>query len=465
MILFSKQGLALVFGVLLGSTIALKGIVHNALTVHSQLVLRDGVYEGRSHVPVDPTDRPCAPSDDPLDCQALSLLAREWSFDRWRNSSGWLSSNSYCTWAGVTCSPTGRVSGLSLPNQGLTGVLSSSLYLLSELSDLNLSHNLLTGSIPPEIGRLEHLVSLYLWGNNLWGTVPLEIGNLKRLRYLSLNYNDLVGTIPESVGRLRKLVRLYLEHNRLSGTIPLALGLMPELTRVHLDDNRLSGIIPPTLASLPKLSYLYLDGNHLEYLPPLFCASLASEPPLPGHFDLRGNPLECPLPKECGAKEMATCGIACAGPAAAVEPPGEAFTLPQTSAWHPSNMVASVDPYAGFPTTCIDDAGSEACAQWKGQGMCEVGASDRKGQGEDLTGRCRSTCGACRGGRAVEEGEVEECAEDTVPSCKTWARNGNCRPGANAADFMRVSCGRSCALYRVTASDGTQLMEAPCLLA
>ena len=56
--------------------------------------------------------------------------------DKWLVNYNWLSNQSHCTWFGVSCNSEGRVVGLSLTNNGLSGSLHSSIGQLSALSNL-----------------------------------------------------------------------------------------------------------------------------------------------------------------------------------------------------------------------------------------------------------------------------------------------------------------------------------------
>lgn len=103
----------------------------------------------------------------------------------WRNSAGWtgttnstvrrMATASVCTWAGVVCNSAGRVTGLLLANNNLTGTIPAFLSALDALSELQLGGNALSGSIPSTLASLPLLRSLNLCGNNLEGDIPLAL--------------------------------------------------------------------------------------------------------------------------------------------------------------------------------------------------------------------------------------------------------------------------------------------------
>ena len=75
-------------------------------------------------------------------------------------------------WYGVTNNANGRVTGLYLWENRLSGMIPPELGNLSELFWLDLVNNRLTGEIPSELGNLANLEGLYLRNNNLTGCIP-----------------------------------------------------------------------------------------------------------------------------------------------------------------------------------------------------------------------------------------------------------------------------------------------------
>ena len=122
----------------------------------------------------------------------------------WNNNTNWLSETPAGEWHGVSTDSSGRVVGLDLPQNELSGTIPSELGRLTNLRWLSLYGNQLSGEIPPELGNLATLESLELSNNQLSGKIPPQLSNLINLRVLWLYNNRLEGCIP---GGLTKVVR------------------------------------------------------------------------------------------------------------------------------------------------------------------------------------------------------------------------------------------------------------------
>ena len=207
----------------------------------------------------------------------------------WTDNSGWLSDAPMGEWYGVTTDKDGRVVGIALDRNGLTGNLPAELGGLTNLTSLALWSNQLTGTIPPELWGLIQLQYVDLGGNRLSGELPPQLGNLSNMEHLELWSNQLTGPIPPELGKLRKLRILYMPDNRLSGEIPSELSNLTELSILGFARNDLTGNIPSWLGDLPKLTRLELAGNDLTGCIP---ASLRDVPD--NDFDNLGLPF-------CGA--------------------------------------------------------------------------------------------------------------------------------------------------------------------
>ena len=245
------------------------------------------------------------------DREALVALYNATDGENWGNNENWLSEEPLEDWYGVTVGD-GRVTGLHLWRNQLTGSIPAELGDLSSLTQLSLNNNRqyvretrafeggLTGSIPPELGNLSSLTVLWLGGNQLTGPIPTELGNLSSLTGLGasryLGGNQLTGSIPSELGNLSSLTGLSLFNNQLTGSIPPELGKLSSLTGLNLFNNQLTGPIPTELGNLSSLTGLSLGGNQLTGTIPSELADLAS---LTG-LSLGGNQLTGPIPSELG---------------------------------------------------------------------------------------------------------------------------------------------------------------------
>ena len=252
----------------------------------------------------------------------------------WTNSTNWKTSAPLGEWFGVTTDAAGRVTGLVLSGNGLTGLIPAALGDLALLQTLNLGSrwdstsqqsfenaligpippalgnltglrsldlgaNDLSGPIPSELGNLENLEYLRLWGNALTGPVPASLGNLTGLRSLDLGANDLTGPIPSELGNLENLEYLRLGGNALTGPVPASLGNLTGLRSLDLGANDLTGPIPSESGNLENLEYLQLGGNALTGPVPASLGNLTGLRSL----DLGRNDLTGPIPSELGRLE------------------------------------------------------------------------------------------------------------------------------------------------------------------
>jgi Leucine-rich repeat (LRR) protein len=255
------------------------------------------------------------------ECEALVALYNSTDGDNWTNNSGWLETNTPCSWYKVTCSSghvseidlgwngysnnlTGSIPSklgnlsnlqtLSLSSNSLTGSIPSELGNLSNLGYLNLGSNSLTGSIPSELGNLSKLTTLKLYRNDLTGSIPSELSNLSNLQYLSLSSNSLTGSIPSELSNLSNLQTLSLSFNSLTGSIPSELGNLSNLQTLGLSSNSLTGSILSELGNLSNLQYLSLTSNSLTGSIPSELSNLSNLQ----YLSLSSNSLTGSIPSE-----------------------------------------------------------------------------------------------------------------------------------------------------------------------
>ena len=183
--------------------------------------------------------------------QALEALYDATGGPTWTRNTNWKTPAPLGQWHGVTTDADGRVTGLDLSENALSGSIPLELGSLSRLVELNLGGNALTGRVPAWLASLSNLEVLSLWGNELNELVPGGLGGLARLRRLTLSGNDLTGPIPPELGNLARLEWLSLSRNDLRGSVPVELGRLMSLERLYLDYNwGLSGPLPPGLRSV-----------------------------------------------------------------------------------------------------------------------------------------------------------------------------------------------------------------------
>ena len=196
------------------------------------------------------------------DRAALVVLYNATDGPNWFKKRNWLSDHPLDMWNGVTVH-NGRVTGLFLHFNQLTGPLPSELGDLTNLQELDLGSNELTGLLPSELGNLANLQQLDLGSNELTGPLPPELGELAELQELDLFHNQLTGSLPPELGKLVNLQKLDLASNHLTGPLPPELGELAELQELDLFHNQLTGSLPPELGKLASLERLHLIGNEL----------------------------------------------------------------------------------------------------------------------------------------------------------------------------------------------------------
>ena len=211
---------------------------------------------------------------------------------QWYESGGWNSSNSHCSWYGITCYNNSYVRTIVLAYNNLDGVLPSNLWKIRNLLSLctpgnpklrgrigdflfgNMSSLLsiafnaasISGEIPKDIVQLNKLnifLGCVMNGEGFSGNLPEDVGNMTELRLLCLGGNKFTGRIPSSISRLRRL--WYLDLRNTPGLMWGNLNdlfAIPALTQLFASGIRLTGQLPNTLP--PNLTYLVLPGNNIS---------------------------------------------------------------------------------------------------------------------------------------------------------------------------------------------------------
>ena len=223
-----------------------------------------------------------APGDDPAECAALKDFGAALNYKQWKSAKNWHTSASVCQWFGVTCS-SGRVTGLSLQDNGLRGLLPASLGNLTRLTSLQLdgkqplsysgcsSTNLQYSALPPSFYALRHLQTFTAEDACLGGTLTdgdAGIGALTALTVFSIHQNRVSGPFPFGFNRAPGLQVLKLDRNPISGAVPLFTGWGSALLTFDCNFCALSGPFPAMdFGKLSSLRQMYWDGNAFTSLP------------------------------------------------------------------------------------------------------------------------------------------------------------------------------------------------------
>ncbi|KAK2656188.1 hypothetical protein Ddye_009240 [Dipteronia dyeriana] len=236
-----------------------------------------------------------------------------------------------CTWRGVDCDIAGRVIGLHLSNESISGGIDNStgLFGLQNLQSLNLAFNSFhKAQIPSRLANLANLSHLNLSYAGFGGKIPIAILSMTRVVTLDLSFNyllsgplsdfpqnnsiqtlllcvtNLSGKLPDSIGNLKmaqsllfmskSLNYLDLSQNVFTGGISSTdWELLQDLVYVDLGFNSLNGSIPSSLFALPSLQHLRLLNNQFEGQIPEFLKASSS---VLETLDLQGNRLEGHFP-------------------------------------------------------------------------------------------------------------------------------------------------------------------------
>ena len=213
----------------------------------------------------------------------------------WVNNENWLTDAPLDEWHGVSVDGAGRVTGLSLGENNLTGIVPPELRDLAGLKYLYLYNNALSGPIPPELGNLSSLRWLWLSANALHGPIPSELGDLASLRWLYLSDNPglcvpgtgVFGTLVASLefadfswcneadaaalealhasagGEGWKNQAGWLDGTVLADWHGVTADSLGRVTALDLADNGLAGVLPAGLGELARLRELRLGRNPL----------------------------------------------------------------------------------------------------------------------------------------------------------------------------------------------------------
>ncbi len=194
-----------------------------------------------------------------IDSMALVELYNATGGASWTTK--WNLSQPISQWYGVEMK-NGRVAGLDLSGNNLSGTIPNGFYKLSMLEELNLNDNNLSGTLSADIGKLNNLVECELVRNQLSGALPMEIRMLAKLRYLDLSENEFSGDIPDIFATLSQLIMLDVSYNKLTGAFPSTLQNLPKISYLAMCNNKLNGSLPSWLNNLTSLTMIDLSFNN-----------------------------------------------------------------------------------------------------------------------------------------------------------------------------------------------------------
>ncbi|XP_057477613.1 receptor-like kinase TMK4 [Actinidia eriantha] len=178
--------------------------------------------------------------------------------------SGWTGSD-YCSWTGVNCDASKRVTDISLASKSLSGSLPSDLNRLSSLKSLSLQGNSLFGSLP-SLSNLTSLQNIYLDRNNFTSIQSGFFSGLTNLQILSLSDNPSLApwTFPTELIQSNSLTTFSASNSSLVGSIPDIFNSFPNLQNLRLSYNNLTGPLPSSFRG-SEITNLWLN-NQLQGL-------------------------------------------------------------------------------------------------------------------------------------------------------------------------------------------------------
>ena len=260
------------------------------------------------------------PFCDEIDAEVLERLFDAADGDSWARSDGWLEDENLDRWHGVRTDSIGRVSGIDLSGNRLSGHLPDALGHLTAMAELRIADNDLAGRMPlsltevpleefdyggtslcapdhagfrdwlngiprrggtavpcPPLTDREILERFHASTARGSGTIPgwlssaplagwqgVETDAAGHVVALRLPGRELHGALPRELGQLSDLRTLDLGNNSFSGPIPPELGDLHRLEQLRLAGNRISGEIPRELGRLSELRTLDLWNNSLS---------------------------------------------------------------------------------------------------------------------------------------------------------------------------------------------------------
>ncbi|PPD79953.1 hypothetical protein GOBAR_DD23104 [Gossypium barbadense] len=179
---------------------------------------------------------------------------------------GWSTStaNNYCSWQGISCDKSNRITYISLASKSVSGTLSPEISTLSELRSVSLQRNSISGNIP-SFGELSNLQKLFLDFNAFTSITPDAFASLSSIQTLSLSENPKLSpwSFP-NISKLTTLVELGLGNTNIYGTLPDIFGSLSSLQSLRASYNNLNGTLPSSLGG-SMIQNLWINNQNTGF--------------------------------------------------------------------------------------------------------------------------------------------------------------------------------------------------------
>ncbi|KIK22312.1 hypothetical protein PISMIDRAFT_504008 [Pisolithus microcarpus 441] len=223
----------------------------------------------------------------------------------------WSQTINFCTWTGVACDNSGRVSSLALTYPGVPATLPNEIGALSDLQTLTVvgGNTVPAGSLPDSFVNLTAMTTLHLESTAITALPDTLFSSpgLTNISTLALLRNSKMGiSLPSSITKLTGLHSLLVNSQALSpsplSTIVDSSMLVASLQTLDLTSTSLTGTIPTSITSFKNLTQLLLGSNNLTGTVPTMPSTL-KELQLGGNSALTGA-------FACSSNTLQTCSFA-----------------------------------------------------------------------------------------------------------------------------------------------------------
>lgn len=181
---------------------------------------------------------------------------------------GWVQNVQFCSWSGVQCDGSGRVSSLKLSFPSVPAVIPGQIDGLTMLQTLQLVGNnaVPAGSLPSSFSNLTELSSFELESTAITAFPNALFSSLKNITSLTLVKNAHMGNALPSSLTSTSLQSLVVTNQALSNPLVVlanSTSLRSSLTLLDLSATNLTGTIPSSISSFSSLVELHLEDNDL----------------------------------------------------------------------------------------------------------------------------------------------------------------------------------------------------------